>query len=64
MLMSSKLPTVDALPTLADEWYPLKKGRDDEARRSYRESRSVREKNGLYISRILDEELTADDLRI
>ena len=59
-----RLSFVDALPTLADEWYPLKKGRDDEARRSYRESRAVREKNGLYISRILDEELTVDDLRI
>ena len=44
------------------EWYPLKKGHDDEARRSYRDVSGKREKNGLYISRIMDEDLTADDL--
>lgn len=54
----------EAIPADASEWYPLKKGRDDEARRSYRNIRGVRERNGLYITRILEEEMTADDLRL
>ena len=54
----------EAIPAAASEWYPLKKGRDDEARRSYRDIRRDRERNGLYITRILEEEMTADDLRI
>ena len=54
----------EAIPAAALEWYPLKKGRDDEARRSYREIRGRRERNGLYITRILEEEMTADDLRL
>ena len=57
-----RLKFSDAIPVMASEWYPLKKGRDDAARRSYRDVRGKREKNGLYISRIMDEELTADDL--
>lgn len=51
-----------AVPAQASEWYPLKKGRDDEARRAYRATRDRHERNGLYITRILDEEMTADDL--
>lgn len=54
----------EAIPAAAAEWYPLKKGRDDEARRSYRDVRGKRERNGLYITRIMDEEMTADDLRL
>ena len=54
----------EAIPSAASEWYPLKKGRDDEARRSYRDIRGRRERNGLYITRILEEEMTADDLRL
>ena len=54
----------EAIPAAASEWYPLKKGRDDEARRSYRDIRGRRERNGLYITRILEEEITADDMRI
>jgi len=53
-----------AIPAHASEWYPAKKNRDDEARRLYREMRGKREKNDLYITRILDEEMTADDLRL
>jgi len=59
-----RLSFLEAMPAAAVEWYPLKKGRDDEARRSYRAVRGKREKNGLYITRILDEEMTADDLRL
>ena len=54
----------EAIPATASEWYPLKKGRDDEAGRSYRYMRGKRKRNGLYITRILDEEMTADDLRV
>ena len=54
----------EAIPAAASEWYPLKKGRDDEARRSYRDIRGRRERNGLYITRILEEGITADDMRI
>lgn len=54
----------EAISAAASEWYPLKKGRDDEARRSYREICGRRERNGLYITRILEEEMTADDLRL
>ena len=69
LLLTSKRPfdrTVfeEAIPAAASEWYPLKKGRDDEARRSYRDIRSRRERNGLYITRILEEEMTADDMRL
>jgi len=48
----------------ASDWFVLKKGRDDEARRIYRDMRTKRERNGLYITRIMDEEMTANDLRV
>ena len=54
----------EAIPAAASEWYPLRKGRDDAARRSYRDIRGRRERNGLYITRILEEEMMADDLRV
>lgn len=60
----SRIAFINAIPAAASEWYPLKKGRDDEARRTYHEVRGRRERNGLYITRILDEEMTADDLRL
>ena len=34
-----RLNFADAIPAMASEWYPLKKGRDDEARRTYRDVR-------------------------
>ncbi len=60
----SRLEFKDATQAKASEWFSLKQGRDDEARRTYREMRGKRERNGLYITRIMDEEMTADDLRI
>ena len=48
----------------ASDWFVLKKGHDDEARRIYRDMRTKRERNGLYITRIMDEEMTANDLRV
>jgi len=60
----SRIEFKDADIAMAKDWFPPKKGRDDEARRTYREMRGGRERNGLYITRIMDEEMTADDLRI
>ena len=54
----------EATVARASDWFAIKKGRDDEARRTYRDMRAVRERNGLYITRIMDEEMTADDLRV
>lgn len=54
----------EATVARASDWFAIKKGRDDEARRPYRDMRAVRERNGLYITRIMDEEMTADDLRV
>ena len=46
-------------------WYPKKKERDDAARRTYFDGRnSRRQKGDLFISRIIDEEMATDDLRI
>lgn len=55
---------VEASVAKAADWFPLKKGRDDDARRTYRDMRARRERNGLYITRIMDEGMTADELRI
>ena len=59
-----RIQFVEASVAKAADWFPLKKGRDDEARRTYRDMRSRRERNGLYITRIMDEEMTADELRV
>lgn len=46
-------------------WYPQKKERDDAARRAYFDSRNNRRQKGdLFISQIIDEGMTTDDLRI
>ena len=46
-------------------WYPKKKERDDTARQDYFDSRNSRRQMGdLFISQIIDEEMTTDDLRI
>lgn len=50
---------------LANEWYPKKKLRDQNARSGYREMAKEDYRRGeLYIARIIDEEVTADDLRL
>ena len=54
----------EATVARASDWFAIKKGRDDEARRTYRDMRAARERNGLYITRIMDEEMTSDDLRV
>lgn len=46
-------------------WYPKKKERDDTARQDYFDSHNSRRQMGdLFISQIIDEEMTTDDLRI
>ena len=46
-------------------WYPQKKERDDAVRRAYFDSRNNRRhKRDLFISQIIDEGMTTDDLRI
>ena len=46
-------------------WYPKKKARDDTARSAYFDSRKYkRQKGDLFISQIIDEGMSADDLRI
>ena len=60
----SRIEFKEATLAKASDWFALKKGRDDEARRIYRDMRAKRERNGLYITRIMDEEMTADDLRV
>ena len=47
------------------EWYKKKAFRDKSARRQYFDvERNRRQKGDLYITTILDEEMTADDPRI
>lgn len=49
----------------SEKWYPLKKDRDDKARKDYFDvERNKREKGDCFITRIIDEEMSADDLRI
>ena len=60
----SRLEFRETTAAKASDWFPRKKGRDDEARRTYRDMKAKRERNGLYITRIMDEEMTADDLRV
>ena len=47
------------------EWYPRKMLRDMYARKGYRDMEKESYRRGeLYISRIIDEEMKKDDLRI
>lgn len=49
----------------ANIWYPQKHSRDKVAREEYfNTQRNKREKGDIYITRILDEEIKADDVRI
>ena len=45
-------------------WYPRKKERDENARRNYFDSRNKRRKDDLFISQIMDEEMSEYDLRL
>jgi hypothetical protein len=49
----------------SDEWYPKKQRRDKSARREYFDiERNKRMRGDIYITQILDEEMTADDPRL
>lgn len=47
------------------EWYPKRRHRDDEARKAYYDlDKNQYIRGDLYITRILDEEMKADDPRL
>ena len=47
------------------EWYPAKEHRDELARKKYHEIRNTPWKRGeIYMMKIVDEELRADDVRL
>ena len=49
----------------ADEWYQKKMLRDKNARREYFDvERNRRQKGDIYITQIIDEEMTSDDPRL
>lgn len=49
----------------ADIWFPKKKSRDSAARNEYFDSeKNKRRKDDIFITRIIDEEMTADELRL
>ena len=50
---------------LCDGWYAKKENRDKSARRDYFDTeKNKRQRGDIYITQIMDEELTADDLRL
>jgi len=54
-----------AEPALREEWLARKKNRDTLARHAYfEEERNRRQKGDIYITQILDEEMTNDDPRL
>lgn len=60
-----QLAYVGSEKVLAEEWYPKKALRDRNARAGYRDmEKEAYHKGELYISRIIDEEMREDDLRI
>ena len=60
-----RLKFIDAPKVLASEWYKHKTRRDQSARRGYTDTvKNHRQKGDLYITKILDEEIKNDDLRI
>ena len=55
----------DSAPVFRAEWLAKKQLRDQNARKEYFDvERNRRQKGDLYITRILDEEMRADDLRL
>ena len=53
------------LPAESQIWYPKKKERDEKARKDYFDSRkNKRKKDDLFITQIIDERMTTDDLRL
>lgn len=49
----------------AEEWFPKKSGRDDNARMQYRQmNKDEWQRGDIYVTHILDEEIKPDDLRL
>lgn len=60
-----RLRFLDSIAVASEEWYPKKMGRDQQARDDYLNGERFRRKRGdLYITQILDEEMTSDDPRL
>ena len=56
---------VEAEETNSHVWYPLRKARDDKARKDYYSvDKTGYEKGAIYITRIIDEEMKPDDERL
>ena len=56
---------IDSYGVNSAEWYPAKEQRDDLARKKYHDIRKTPWKRGeIYMMKIVDEELRADDVRL
>lgn len=60
-----KIRFLEAIPVSAKEWFVRREMRDKNARREYLDvAKNHRLKDDIYITKILDEEMKADDLRL
>ena len=56
---------IDCQSANADEWFSKKQNRDKSARRDYFDTeKNKRQRGDIYITQIIDEEMTADDSRL
>jgi hypothetical protein len=56
---------IEAEKAFSDEWYLKKNNRENEARKEYFESTKMqRQKDDLYISQIINEDMEANDERL
>ncbi|MCQ2914916.1 MAG: DUF3990 domain-containing protein [Alphaproteobacteria bacterium] len=61
----NQIKFIDSEIALRNKWYELKVARNNKARREYFDDvRNKRQKGDLYITKILDEEIKEDDLRL
>lgn len=60
----SRIEFKEAALVMASDRFAPKKDRNDEARRICRDMRTRHERNGFYVTRIMDEEMAADELRV
>ena len=56
---------IDCQSADSDEWFSKKQNRDKSARRDYFDAeKNKRQRGDIYITQIIDEEMTADDSRL
>ena len=59
------IEVIDYGKVLSEEWFPKKMLRDQNVRAGYRDMEKEEYRKGeLYMTRLLDEEVKADDLRL